>query len=89
MPRYLIELQLPPDDSADSAQLGRVVCSALKRIDDRRPEESVKRIGLVSNGHRTYCVVQAANAASVSKLMQTAMLPCRILRITEVGARID
>ncbi len=87
MPRYLIELQLPSDDKADFARLGRVVRAALKRMDDGRAESSVNSIGLVSNGHRTYCVVQATSAESVTKLMQTAMVPSRILRITELGLR--
>ncbi len=89
MPRYLIELQLPTDDKADLHRLGRVVRAALKRIDDGRPESSVEYLGLVSNGHRTYCVVQAMRARRVTKLMQTAMLPCRILRISELDVKRD
>lgn len=87
MPRYLIELQLPSETKSDFARLARVVRSALIRMDDGTPRSSVDCIGLVSNGHRTYCVVQAISARRVTKLMQTAMLPSRILRINELDPK--
>ena len=84
MPRYLIELQLTSETRADFARLMRVIRSARLRIENDTAKPRVGAIGLVSNGPRTYCVVHAGSAEPVEKLIQAAMLPGRILRITEL-----
>jgi hypothetical protein len=82
--RYLVEVHLPSENRAEFARLVRVMRSARLRIEDGSSGPRVGMIGLVSSGRRTYCVVQASSAGHVSKLMQTAMLPSRIRRITEL-----
>lgn len=87
MRRYLIELQLPSESRADFARLMRVMRSARVRIDNGSAERHVGEIGLASSSQRTYCILQATSASLVATFMQTAMLPGRILRITELDPR--
>ncbi len=84
MARYLIEFHLPSDTRAEFARLARVIRSAQRRIQRDSNEPRVDAIGLVSNGQRTYCVVRARSARQVGRLIQTAMLAGRILKITEL-----
>jgi hypothetical protein len=87
MARYLIVVNLPSESRAEFARLARVIRSARLRIDRGSREPRVGTIGLVSGGQRTYCVVQARSAGQVGKLMQAAMLPSRVLRITELDPK--
>jgi len=87
MARYLIEFHLPSDTRAELAQLARVIRSARLRIERDSHEPCIDAIGLVSNGQRTYCVVRARSARQVGRLIQTAMLAGRILKISELDSR--
>jgi hypothetical protein len=87
MARYLIEFHLPSVTRAEFARLARVIRSAHLRIERNSHEPRVDAIGLVSNGLRTYCVVRARSARQVGRLIQTAMLAGRILKVTELEPR--
>ena len=84
MARYLIEFHVASDTRAEFARLARVIRSAHRRIERNSNEPRVDAIGLVSNGQRTYCVVCARSARQVGRLIETAMLAGRILKITEL-----
>ncbi len=87
MARYLIEVHLPSETRAEFARLLRVIRAARQRIERDSKEARVGTIGLVSSGQRTYCVVQARSAGPVDRLMQTAMLTGRVLRITWLDSK--
>jgi hypothetical protein len=53
-------------------------------MDNGKSGPTVNCVGLASDGHRTYCVVHAKRLRSVTRLMQIAMLPSRILRIIDL-----
>jgi hypothetical protein len=83
MARYLIEVHLPSETRAEFARLLRVIRGSTPASKEAR----VGTIGLVSSGQCTYCVVQAKSAGPVDRLMQTAMLTGRVLRITELDSK--
>ncbi len=87
MRRYLIELQLSSESRADFARLMRVMRQARLRLDNGSEVRPVGEIGLASSSQRTYCIVRATSAGLVARFMQTAMLPGRILRITELDPK--